>query len=133
VQEERRIAAWIGASVVITGDVTSSEDMTIAGQVEGDVAVPENDLVIEREARIQGDVVARSVVVRGRVNGSITAERRLEIGESGTVEGDMRAPRIVVSEGAVLHGRLERLGGPSGRGGAERPPETGNKTETGTG
>ena len=106
VQEERRVAAWIGASLVITGDLTSSEDMTIAGTVEGDVAVPQNTLTIAPGALIQGDVLARNVAVHGRVQGSITARGRVEVGETGSVLGDIRSPRMAVAEGATLHGRL---------------------------
>jgi cytoskeletal protein CcmA (bactofilin family) len=105
-QEERRVAAWIGASVVVKGDVTSSEDMTIAGRVEGDVAVPANTLVIARQAKIQGDIVAREVVVHGQVSGSVKADRRLEVGETGSIDGDINAPSMEVAEGAVLHGRV---------------------------
>ncbi|MEJ2501802.1 MAG: polymer-forming cytoskeletal protein [Gemmatimonadota bacterium] len=105
-REERRVAAWIGASIVIKGDLTSSEDMTIAGRVEGDVAVPANKLVIAPQAKIRGDIVAREVVVQGDVLGSITADRRLEVGETGSIEGDIDTPRLMVTEGAIMHGKV---------------------------
>lgn len=104
--EERRVAAWIGAAVVIQGDVTSSEDMTIAGEVHGDVRVPKNTLVIAPEARIRGDIVAHHVSVLGKVWGSITADGSIEVGSSGSIDGDIRSPRMVVAEGAALRGRL---------------------------
>lgn len=106
-QEERREKAWIGASIVIRGDLTSSEDMTLAGRVEGDVSVRENTLVIASGASIRGDVVARAVVVHGEVAGTITARGRVEVGETGTVDGDVSAPAMKVAEGAVLNGRLK--------------------------
>ncbi len=105
-RDERRVAAWIGALVVIQGNVTSSEDLTIAGRVEGDVSVPEHGVVIASEATIGGDIAARAVAVHGRVVGTITADQRIEIGETAAIEGDITAPRIAVSEGAVLHGRV---------------------------
>ena len=105
-QEERRVAAWIGASLVINGDLTSSEDMTIAGRVEGDVAVREHDLIIAPGASIRGNIVARSVAVHGEVRGTIAANRKVEVGATGSVEGDITAPRMAVAEGAVLHGRI---------------------------
>jgi cytoskeletal protein CcmA (bactofilin family) len=120
VPEERRVAAWIGASIVIKGDVTSSEDMTIAGQVEGDVVVKEHALVIAPQARIRGNIVARAVAIRGQVLGTITAERKVEVGETGSVEGDINTPRLVVAEGAVIHGRVGTAG-PAAR----RPGPTG--------
>jgi cytoskeletal protein CcmA (bactofilin family) len=105
-REERRVAAWIGASIIITGDLTSSEDMTIAGRVEGDVAVPEHAVVVAPGARIRGNIVARAVVVHGEVLGTITADRRVEVGDTGSVDGDIVAPRMAVAEGASLRGQL---------------------------
>lgn len=105
-QEERRVSAWIGSSLVIRGDLSSSEDMTIAGRIEGDVAVPKHVVVIAASARVRGDIVALAVTIQGHVAGSVTAEQKVEIGETGSVDGDVRAPRMVVREGAVLHGRV---------------------------
>ena len=106
-QEERRERAWIGESLVIEGNLTSSEDMTIAGRVEGDVSARQNALVIAPGARIRGDIVAGTVTVRGEVVGTITAARSVEVGETGSVNGDIVAPRMQVADGAVLTGRLQ--------------------------
>lgn len=106
VREERRVSAWIGASLVIKGDLTSSEDMTIAGRVEGDIAVPKHTVVIAPSARIRGDIVARNVAVHGKVMGSVRGEARVEVGETGSVDGEIRTARMVVAEGAVLRGRV---------------------------
>ncbi|MFW5947577.1 MAG: bactofilin family protein [Gemmatimonadota bacterium] len=112
-EDERRVRAWIGASVVIEGDVTSSEDLTIAGRVEGDVAVRQNTLVISPEARIHGDIVARDVAVHGRVRGTITADGTVGVGRTGTVEGDVTTARMKIDEGASLKGKVEITGSPS--------------------
>ena len=112
-QEERRVAAWIGASIVIRGDLTSSEDMTIAGRVEGDVTVRENTVVVAPKATIHGDIVARVVAVHGEVTGTITAAHKVEVGETGSVQGDIITPRMVVAEGAVLHGRVGTAASPN--------------------
>lgn len=105
--EERREKAWIGGSIVVKGDLTSSEDTTIAGRIEGDVTVRGHTLVIAPQARIRGDIVAGAVTVHGEVRGSITAQRKVEVGGTGSVDGNITAPRMAVAEGAALHGRLE--------------------------
>lgn len=104
--EERRVAAWIGKSIVVEGDLTSSEDLTIAGRVEGDISVPEHILIVTPEARIRGDIEARFVAVHGRVTGTIRASEKVEIGETGEVEGDVVAPRMAIAEGAALRGEV---------------------------
>lgn len=105
-ETERRVAAWIGASIVIEGQVTSSEDITIAGRVKGDVEASDYVVIITDGAHIDGRVVALDVVVHGRVDGNIEAKRRVEIGATGFLAGDVVAPRMTVSEGATLNGRL---------------------------
>ncbi|HSM35639.1 MAG TPA: polymer-forming cytoskeletal protein [Longimicrobiales bacterium] len=110
--EERRVAAWIGASLVIEGDLTSSEDTTIAGEVKGDIAVKEHKLMIAPGATIRGTIVARTVEVQGTVVGTITSDGRVEIGATGSVEGDITAPRLVLAEGATLHGKVAIAGSP---------------------
>jgi cytoskeletal protein CcmA (bactofilin family) len=105
---ERRVAAWLGASIVVTGDLTSSEDMTIAGRVHGDVSVPEHALIIASGARIHGNILARAVVVHGEVKGVIAARERVEIGETARIEGDIVAPRMAILDGAALNARLRQ-------------------------
>lgn len=106
VSEERRVAAWIGASILMKGDVTSSENMTVAGRVEGDITVREHALVVAAGGMVRGNIVARDVVVHGEVLGTITAEGRVEVAPTGHVHGDITAPRMALSEGATLHGRI---------------------------
>ena len=104
--EERRVAAWIGASILIEGNVTSSESMTVAGRVDGDITVREHALVIAAGGSVRGNIMGRDVVVHGEVLGTITAEGRVEVAPTGAVHGDIVAPRMTFMEGATLHGRL---------------------------
>lgn len=104
--EERRVAAWIGKSIVIEGDLASSEDLTIAGRIEGDISVPEHSLTITPDARIRGNIEARFVAVHGAVTGTITAKEKVEVAETGSVDGDILAPRIAIAEGATLRGQV---------------------------
>lgn len=110
--DERRVAAWIGASIVVRGDLTSSEDMTVAGRIEGDVTVPEHTLVVTPNARIEGNVTAKTVAVHGEVAGTITGKRLVEVGATASVDGDIIAPRMKVAEGAGIRGRM-RIATPS--------------------
>jgi cytoskeletal protein CcmA (bactofilin family) len=106
-QEERRTVAWVGKSVLFKGELTSSEDMTIDGRVEGTIEVRDHALTIGPDADIHAKVVARSVTVHGSVHGTITARERVEIRETGSVMGDITSPRLVMIDGAVLKGRVD--------------------------
>ena len=105
--EERRLVAWVGKSVVFTGNLTSLEDMTIDGRVEGTIEVRDHDLTIGPDANIQANISARVVTVLGLVTGTITAAIKVDIHESGTVNGDIVSPRLVIADGAHFHGRAD--------------------------
>lgn len=98
--------ANIGRSIAIQGQLTGNEDLSIEGQVEGRIELPNNELTIGAEGRVVAEIHAQSVIVVGRVRGDITATERVQIQANGEVEGDVTAPRIAVEEGAVLHGAL---------------------------
>jgi cytoskeletal protein CcmA (bactofilin family) len=104
---ERRIVAWVGKSVIFKGDLISAEDMTIDGRVEGTIEVRGHGLTIGPDADIRADIVAHAVVVLGAVTGSITAQDRVDIAETGSVEGSILSRRLVVAEGAVLRGQVD--------------------------
>jgi cytoskeletal protein CcmA (bactofilin family) len=99
--------ANIGKSISIKGDLTGNEDIVIEGKVEGKVDLPNGQLTIGSNGTVQGEVHAKAVVVVGRVTGNVDGSERVEIQGSGTIEGDVQAPRLVVAEGAVLNGAIQ--------------------------
>jgi len=99
--------ANIGKSITIKGDLSGDEDLVIEGTVEGKIDLPNNQLTIGSNGNVRADVAAKSVVVVGRVAGNVSGTERVEIEATGSVEGDVRAPRLVVQEGAVLNGSVE--------------------------
>jgi cytoskeletal protein CcmA (bactofilin family) len=104
---ERRVVAWVGKSLVFKGKVMSSEDITIDGRVEGSVEVKDHVLTVGPDANIYADVEARIVTVLGAVTGTIVASEKVEIRESGSVEGDVVSPRLAMADGARLRGRVD--------------------------
>ena len=78
----------IGQSVQIKGELTGNEDLTIDGMVDGRIQVKDHNLTIGANGRITAEVHAKTVVVVGQVNGNITADDKVEIEASGSVQGD---------------------------------------------
>ncbi|MDR1989264.1 MAG: polymer-forming cytoskeletal protein [Acidobacteriaceae bacterium] len=97
----------IGKSVVIKGELTGSEDLTIDGQVEGTIQLREHVLTIGANGRIKAQVFAKSVVVLGEVNGDITASEKVDIRDNGSVDGDIVSPRVAIAEGAHFRGSVD--------------------------
>ena len=99
--------AHIGKSVVVKGALSASEDMTIDGLVEGTVELRQNILTIAPNGKIMAKILAKSVVVLGHVHGNITAVEKIDIRDSGSVDGDLIAPRVAISEGAHFRGSID--------------------------
>jgi cytoskeletal protein CcmA (bactofilin family) len=97
----------IGKSVVIKGDLTASEDLTIEGQVEGKIELRNNILTIGANGKIKAQVQAKAVVVLGEVIGNVTATERVDIRDNGSVDGDLSAPRIAIADGAHFRGSID--------------------------
>ena len=106
-QGGKKNMATIGQSIVFKGELTGDEDLEIEGQVEGNVRLANNTLTIGASGRLTAQVVAKTVIVIGRVKGNLTATERIEIQATGIVEGDVKAPRLNVQEGAVLNGGID--------------------------
>ena len=100
-------AAHIGETIVIKGEVTAREDVTIAGRVEGSIRLDGCALTILPGANVLADVHAADVIVAGQFAGTLTADRRIELRATAVAEGDFEAPAIAVSDGAAVTGRVE--------------------------
>ncbi|MCG8589692.1 MAG: polymer-forming cytoskeletal protein [Proteobacteria bacterium] len=99
--------ANIGKSISIKGDLSGEEDLSIDGKVEGRVDLPSHQLTIGETGQVEAEISAKRVVVIGRVAGNVNATERIEIQGTGIVEGDIRSPRLVVAEGAVINGAID--------------------------
>lgn len=99
--------ANIGKSISIKGDLTGNEDLQIDGNVDGRIDLPNNQLTIGADGKVKAEVTAKAVAVIGHVTGNIVATDKIEVESSGIVDGDVRAPRLIVQEGAVLNGAIE--------------------------
>jgi cytoskeletal protein CcmA (bactofilin family) len=102
--------ANIGKSITIKGDLSGNEDLQIDGTVEGRIDLPNNQLTIGAEGRVKAEVHAKAVVVIGHVTGNLSAAERIQVEATGVVDGDVKAPRLVIQEGAMLNGSVEMTG-----------------------
>jgi cytoskeletal protein CcmA (bactofilin family) len=109
VSPERRPPACISKSVIIQGNVISAVDLTIDGQVEGTIELGGQNLTVGAGATILADLKAPSIIISGAVTGNVTATERIEIRETGSVDGDLTAPRLAVRDGATLRGRIDTI------------------------
>lgn len=105
--EERRKAAWIGGSILVKGDVVSTEDLVIDGQVQGTIELGDHSLTIGSGASVVADLVAKTVTISGKVKGNVMGAAKVELKSSAKVEGDITAPKFVMEDGAALAGKVD--------------------------
>jgi cytoskeletal protein CcmA (bactofilin family) len=105
--DERRATAWVGQGLVIEGRITSSQDLRIDGKVEGTIEVGDHLLIVGARAAVKADLVARSILISGAVIGNVIATDRLDLQATGSVEGDISTPRLVMVDGAVVKGKVD--------------------------
>ena len=99
-------ATHIGKSIVIKGEVSGSENVYVAGELEGSVELLEGDLTVGPDGRIHANAQARSIVVHGRVDGTLYGTKRVDLKKSAVLVGDIYTPRVSIEEGASLKGSV---------------------------
>ena len=96
-----------GQTIVIKGEISGSEDLTIAGRVEGQINLKGRVLTLAPGSHVKGDITAGTVVVSGDVDGSISATARVEVRETALVEGTVVTPRLLIADGAQVNATIE--------------------------
>ncbi len=96
----------IGSSITIDGEVNSEESVVVQGSVKGKLS-SKDSLFVENSATVQADVDAATVEISGTVTGNVSAGARLEIKADGKMVGDVKAPRILIADGALFKGNID--------------------------
>jgi cytoskeletal protein CcmA (bactofilin family) len=103
-----RAAACISQGIRIKGEVTGSEDLFVDGVVEGKLSLTTNCcLTVGPNGSVKADLNAREIIVRGKVEGKITARDKVELWSTGQVTGEVYTDRLAIEDGALLRGRVE--------------------------
>lgn len=96
----------LSAGLTIEGKIEGSGNVRVAGRFKGNVNV-KGELMIEPGASIDGEVKADTILVGGEVRGQIAAASRVELKESGTLIGDLKAGSLTVAAGSKMRGKVE--------------------------
>ena len=99
--------ATLGKSVVIKGELSGSEDLYIDGQVEGTIDLRNFSLTVGPNGKVKANINAKSIIIQGKVDGSLSASDRLDLRKSAIVTGDVTTQRIAIEEGAFLKGKVD--------------------------
>jgi cytoskeletal protein CcmA (bactofilin family) len=104
--EESMANTVIGNSIMIDGEISGDEDLVIQGTVKGKIAVKES-LFVEGTGVVEADIETQNVEIAGKVTGNILASDKVELKSDCRVVGDIKAPRILIADGASFKGNVD--------------------------
>jgi cytoskeletal protein CcmA (bactofilin family) len=96
----------IGSGIVIDGEVSGEEPLTVLGTIKGKISTSQT-VAVEPGATVEADIETSSLSVGGRVTGNVVARERVEVRANGRMVGDIKAPRIVIADGASFKGNVD--------------------------
>ena len=96
----------LNSDVEVKGIIKFSGELTLDGKLEGDIN-SEGSLNLGDNAVVKGNLEVATVVVRGKINGNITAKDKIDIKAKTELFGDIRAPKLVIEEGVTFVGKIE--------------------------
>jgi cytoskeletal protein CcmA (bactofilin family) len=115
----------LSSDVEIKGSIKFQKELLIDGKVEGEIH-SDGVLTIGENADIRGEIKTKSITVYGKVQGNITVGERCELKSRCTLQGDLKAARLVIEEGATFIGKSEVTSGTgiSGNSQGSKPTHT---------
>jgi cytoskeletal protein CcmA (bactofilin family) len=116
-----RATACISQGIKIKGEISGSEDLFVDGPIEGKLNLANASLTIGPNGTVKADVIAREVIVRGRVEGKIQGRERVQLWSTGQVIGEVQTQRLAIEDGALLRGKVE-TGKPIDKASDDRSP-----------
>lgn len=97
----------IGPSLVIIGELSGQEDLTINGRVEGKVVLKKNSVTVGRKGQVKADIIGQTIRVEGQVHGNLFGATDVVITQTGSVGGNIVAPRVVLENGSKFKGSID--------------------------
>ncbi len=99
--------AIIGAGLLVNGELSGEEDVTVSGRFQGKISLPKNSLLVSKGGHVEADVSASEVQIEGRVAGDIRCADKVVITATGQMEGTIVAPRVILVDGGKFKGSID--------------------------
>ena len=93
--------------MIVTGELTSQEDITVHGRVKGQIRMQEGALLVAPKGSVDADVEGTTVTIHGTLVGNVAAADRIELTSTAEVTGTLTTTAIVLQDGAIFNGTIE--------------------------
>jgi len=98
-----KLESFVGANSTFKGDVDTKGTLRVDGVIEGNIVA--DWVILGDKSHIKGDIIARGMVIGGRVDGNVKAKEIVEIKTKGQLCGEIFTSKLIVAEGGILDGR----------------------------
>ena len=107
VSQSTKEQVMIGKTLHIKGDLIGEEDLLIEGYIDGKIQLPQHNVTVGKNARVNADIYGNVIVIEGDVEGNLFGEDRLILKESSKVRGNIIAPRVILEDGSNFKGSID--------------------------
>jgi cytoskeletal protein CcmA (bactofilin family) len=113
IRETAQAAAMLGKGVVVKGEIHSGEPLTIEGEVQGTINMPEHRLTIAGNGKVRANVKAREIEILGVFDGQAEVREKTLIRNGAQFLGDIHSGSIVIEDGGYINGSVDLSRKPS--------------------
>lgn len=99
--------AIIGPKIRFKGELIGEEDLVVQGKIEGTIDLKGNTLTVGNQGVVEANVTAKTITIEGNVKGDLHGEERIAITASSNVQGNIKAARVVLEDGAKFRGSID--------------------------
>jgi cytoskeletal protein CcmA (bactofilin family) len=96
----------LGPTLEIEGEIEGDEDLVIQGRIQGKI-ISRKDLTVDDSGKVEASITTKNLAVSGMLVGNVTASERVEVRKEGKMVGDIKAPRVIIADGAKFKGNIE--------------------------
>ena len=99
--------AVIGPGIEIDGTISGSENLLVEGNVKGQIHLSSHEVTVGKSGRVKAGITAKVIRIAGQVAGDVSGEEKVVISGTGNVRGNVKAPRVVLEDGAIFKGSID--------------------------
>ena len=104
----------VGPSILVQGDMNGDEDLVVQGRVEGSITLKKNLVTVGKDGRVNATVDAKSIRIEGTVEGELRGKEQVIVTRTGSVSGNIVAPRVTLEDGCRFKGAIDMEGTDAG-------------------
>ena len=106
VTEQTEITAFLGKGTEFKGVLSFDGTIRVDGRVEGEV-ISKDTLIAGDSAHLQGEITVGTIISSGKIVGNLTATQKAHIIAPGSIEGNIKTPKLIIEEGVAFNGQSE--------------------------